>query len=323
MQQASTVSLQNTFLTFAAGKLEKNHRRTKSDSVYTPNNGQLDANDGPLQEQMQNGRTSSLSEDASSRKLEVYAKIFEGWHDILQPQKEFSLPELDNDNSTRPSTGSSTESKLSLTPLQEATPAVIEFSHGRVPRRTDLKKEYAGKGPITTVMLRNIPNLYTQRALIAELDLFDFQGKYDFLYLPFDRATGCNVGYVFINFPDPLDATKCMTIFQDYCWDRFQRLKKKHAKACPAHIQGLENNMRHYADRAVRESKIMQYRPLILPSISSLRTLNRLDLPIRRYAPAIDDHWPSAASDRSRTGTPVGGGCPRTSAAPLVHRRVL
>ena len=56
----------------------------------------------------------------------------------------------------------------------------------------------------TTVMIRNIPNKYTQQKLLETLDSEGQQGRYDFLYLPIDQKNNCNVGYAFINFVSPL-----------------------------------------------------------------------------------------------------------------------
>jgi len=53
-------------------------------------------------------------------------------------------------------------------------------------------------------MLRNIPNKVTQAQLKEIVDRTSF-GRYDFMYLRIDFSNGCNVGYAFINFADPLD----------------------------------------------------------------------------------------------------------------------
>ncbi|KAK7247851.1 RNA binding protein [Aureococcus anophagefferens] len=50
----------------------------------------------------------------------------------------------------------------------------------------------------TTLMVRNIPNKYTQKAVLEELDV-KFANTYDFFYLPIDFKNKCNVGYAFIN----------------------------------------------------------------------------------------------------------------------------
>ena len=57
--------------------------------------------------------------------------------------------------------------------------------------------------PKTTVMLRNIPNRYSQVSLLEEIDQEGFKGTYDFFYLPMDTQNRTNVGYAFINFMTP------------------------------------------------------------------------------------------------------------------------
>merc|ERR1719487_70079 len=63
-------------------------------------------------------------------------------------------------------------------------------------------------GPVTTVMLRNIPLKYNREGLLADLDARGFAYTYDFFYLPIDFHTGNNVGYAFINFLDPQTVTQ-------------------------------------------------------------------------------------------------------------------
>ena len=46
------------------------------------------------------------------------------------------------------------------------------YRHGSVPKTVDLESEYAKRPssqPVTTLMIRNVPNFYTQRVLVAEL----------------------------------------------------------------------------------------------------------------------------------------------------------
>ena len=70
--------------------------------------------------------------------------------------------------------------------------------------------------------IRNIPNRYTQRELIAELEDLGFAGTFDFLYSPLDKGTMSNVGYAFVNFKTHEDASKCIAAFHNY---RFKRQK--------------------------------------------------------------------------------------------------
>eukprot|EP00913_Durusdinium_trenchii_P008493 g7975.t1 len=58
---------------------------------------------------------------------------------------------------------------------------------------------------VTTVMMRNLPNKYTQQMLLGELrDAgFHMQEDFDFFYLPMDHSNCANLGYCFINFTRP------------------------------------------------------------------------------------------------------------------------
>lgn len=65
-------------------------------------------------------------------------------------------------------------------------------------RGTDRLVVVSGEDKRTTLMIKNIPNKYTQKMLLATIDE-DFRGHYDFFYLPIDFKNKCNVGYAFIN----------------------------------------------------------------------------------------------------------------------------
>uniref|UniRef100_A0A2P2MEN2 Uncharacterized protein MANES_17G065000 n=1 Tax=Rhizophora mucronata TaxID=61149 RepID=A0A2P2MEN2_RHIMU len=66
----------------------------------------------------------------------------------------------------------------------------------------DLDKIISGEDTRTTLMIKNIPNKYTSKMLLAAIDE-NHKGTYDFLYLPIDFKNKCNVGYAFINMLSP------------------------------------------------------------------------------------------------------------------------
>mmetsp|Transcript_72274 Transcript_72274/g.127740 ORF Transcript_72274/g.127740 Transcript_72274/m.127740 type:complete len:366 (+) Transcript_72274:96-1193(+) len=145
-----------------------------------------------------------------------------------------------------------------------------EFCHNLVPKNLNLAEEFsksAPQGPPTTMMIRNIPNRYTQRDLMKEMEGLGFGGTYDFFYLPVDKGTLCNVGYAFVNFVDPSHAQRSMEVFKDYVFLKYRKAKGKIAAVSVAHLQGLEANIRHYENSAVNGApRIKHHRgPIIIP----------------------------------------------------------
>ncbi|CAK9076917.1 unnamed protein product [Durusdinium trenchii] len=146
-----------------------------------------------------------------------------------------------------------------------------ESRHNRVPRNVNLQQEYENKEKeVTTLMIRNIPNRYTQRELIAELEDLGFAGTFDFLYSPLDKGTMSNVGYAFVNFKSHEYASKCIEAFHNYRFKRHRKTSGKVAAVSAAHLQGLKANLAHYEKTAVNTAKMKQRRPVILADISSL-----------------------------------------------------
>ncbi|CDO63418.1 RNA-binding protein mei2 homologue, putative [Plasmodium reichenowi] len=113
---------------------------------------------------------------------------------------------------------------------------------------------------LTTVMLRNIPNKYTQNMLMDVMNEH-FKGLYDFFYLPIDFRNKCNVGYAFINFIHPYYAELFIKFFNNYKLNAF-----KSNKVCSVtwgRVQGLKANIEHYRNSAIMTIPIPQYKPIL------------------------------------------------------------
>lgn len=153
-----------------------------------------------------------------------------------------------------------------------------EYRHCHVPKNLNLAEEFSktsqNAAPWTTIMIRNIPNRYSQQDLIGELEEMGFAGTFDFLYLPMDKGTLRNVGYSFVNFSEHSWAEKCMESFQDHTFNLHQKSSNsKMARVSVAHMQGLEDNVRHYERSVVNSAKLKSRRPVVL-SNGSLKYLS-------------------------------------------------
>mmetsp|Transcript_66155 Transcript_66155/g.123467 ORF Transcript_66155/g.123467 Transcript_66155/m.123467 type:complete len:336 (-) Transcript_66155:152-1159(-) len=112
-----------------------------------------------------------------------------------------------------------------------------------------------------TVMMRNLPNKYTQRMLLAEINHTGFLGAYDFLYLPIDPETNANRGYAFLNFVDSHFAWMFKMSYEGRKMNRFN--SNKVVSITPATLQGFEANYAHYANARVNRGDPAA-RPLFL-----------------------------------------------------------
>ncbi|KAE9587792.1 hypothetical protein Lal_00022043 [Lupinus albus] len=109
----------------------------------------------------------------------------------------------------------------------------------------------------TTVMIKNIPNKYSQKLLINMLDNHCIQcneqigddndqpySSYDFLYLPIDFNNKCNVGYGFVNMTSPEATLRLYKAFNHQHWEVFN--SRKICQITYARVQGLEALKEHF-----------------------------------------------------------------------------
>ena len=114
----------------------------------------------------------------------------------------------------------------------------------------------------TTVMIKNIPNKYTQKMLLKKIDK-KFKNIYDFFYLPIDLKNKCNVGYAFINFINPVYILKFYEEFNGQHWEKFK--SEKICQLAYARIQGHQALLMHFRSYNNMFQQNVKVRPLIFP----------------------------------------------------------
>ncbi|KAG4920092.1 hypothetical protein JHK84_048935 [Glycine max] len=118
--------------------------------------------------------------------------------------------------------------------------------------------ESGPKDTRTTVMIKNIPNKYSQKLLLNMLDNHcrhcneqiadgDEQqplSSYDFVYLPIDFNNKCNVGYGFVNMTSTEATLRLHKAFHLQHWEVFN--SRKICEVTYARVQGLEALKEHF-----------------------------------------------------------------------------
>eukprot|EP00929_Paragymnodinium_shiwhaense_P002323 TRINITY_DN102552_c0_g1_i1.p1 TRINITY_DN102552_c0_g1~~TRINITY_DN102552_c0_g1_i1.p1 ORF type:complete len:521 (+),score=75.92 TRINITY_DN102552_c0_g1_i1:219-1781(+) len=161
-------------------------------------------------------------------------------------------------------------------PPPQKTPSREQWQHGKDHKKdsyiNSLKNlAITDKLPpwtnVTTVMMRNLPNKYTQAMLLEELEDAGFRPHhdYDFLYLPMDHSNAANLGYCFINFVETPLANSFAAAFQGKKMRKFN--SNKTVTVMPASIQGYEKNYAYYSSTRVAQAEDPAYRPLFLRTL--------------------------------------------------------
>ncbi|KAM5568358.1 hypothetical protein ABKV19_016099 [Rosa sericea] len=112
----------------------------------------------------------------------------------------------------------------------------------------DIDRIMRGDDNRTTLMIKNIPNKYTSKMLLAAIDEHH-RGTYDFIYLPIDFKNKCNVGYAFINMTDPRQIVPFYQSFNGKKWEKFN--SEKVASIAYARIQGKAALIAHFQNSSL------------------------------------------------------------------------
>lgn len=125
----------------------------------------------------------------------------------------------------------------------------------------DLEAVEAGRDTRTSLMVRNIPNKYTQQMLLSEFTENGLgPGVIDFFYLPIDFKNRCNRGYAFINFANSKDILPFHRRYYGKHWSTFN--SDKICDITYARIQGKAAMLKRFENSALME-KDDEYKPLV------------------------------------------------------------
>jgi hypothetical protein len=157
----------------------------------------------------------------------------------------------------------------------------------------------------TSVMLRNIPNKYTQRMLLSVVHELGFsQECFDFFYLPIDFRNKCNVGYAFINFLTNQAAKQFFRALDGYQLRAFN--SDKVCAVAWARVQGLQGNIEHYRNSPIAGVPIPQYRPLLFEHGVEIQ-FPEPDGPLARVRLRVPKGAPAQRKNRFKNNNAQGG----------------
>ncbi|GBF98645.1 hypothetical protein Rsub_11639 [Raphidocelis subcapitata] len=112
----------------------------------------------------------------------------------------------------------------------------------------DAERILSGEDKRTTLMIKNIPNKYTQKMLLQTIEE-SLKGTFDFFYLPIDFKNKCNVGYAFINMTAPPHILPLVERFDGRRWDKFN--SEKVCAVSYARIQGRAALISHFQNSSL------------------------------------------------------------------------
>ncbi len=122
----------------------------------------------------------------------------------------------------------------------------------------------SGRDRRSSLMVRNIPNKYTQQMLLSEFAATGHgSDKMDYFYLPIDFKNKCNRGYAFVNFVDYKDIIPFFGQYNKCGWKRFN--SDKICDISYARIQGKAAMLKRFENSSLME-KDDEYRPMVFVS---------------------------------------------------------
>jgi len=117
----------------------------------------------------------------------------------------------------------------------------------------------------TTVMLRNLPNMYTREMTMNLLDSEGFAGKFTFVYLPIDFKSSAGLGYVFVDMESQLEAERARQHFDGFSHWIFPSGKICSVSWSLPDQQGLSAQIERYRNSPVMHKSVPdEWKPILL-----------------------------------------------------------
>mmetsp|Transcript_17284 Transcript_17284/g.15589 ORF Transcript_17284/g.15589 Transcript_17284/m.15589 type:complete len:807 (-) Transcript_17284:24-2444(-) len=226
-----------------------------SPSNYNNTNRSVDiSNNNP--NLLANKQVNNISPRSINNEKDTYNNLYNNHtNNMIHPQQISPTNSIDSHHMPRPQHHNNHANVRRPTRALNSQPTDTEFL-------LDPIKLSNNQETRTTIMVRNIPNKYTQRMLLEEVDVNN-KGTYDFFYLPIDFKNKCNVGYCFINFLEPKYILHFMEEFNNHRWKNFN--SEKICAITFARIQGRHAMITRFQNSSLLE-KHDEYRPLLFYS---------------------------------------------------------
>ena len=151
----------------------------------------------------------------------------------------------------------------------------------------DLDKILKGIDTRTTVMIRHIPNKYSCKNVLDEIDVA-CKDKYDFFYLPLDLENNSNLGYCFINFIHPLHIIYFYNIFKSRKWFYYNSYKE--CDLTYGKYQGKKELTNNIEKNLGKDDK--RQKPIVL----EVKNPPKIDL-FKKYYPIIKEYQSGLLND--------------------------
>merc|ERR1719174_1503577 len=121
-----------------------------------------------------------------------------------------------------------------------------------------------------SMMMRNLPNVYSKAMLLELFEVVGFKGCIDFLYLPIDFHTGLGVGYAFLNFTSALVADAFYEYFSGF--DQWITPSKKVCEVVwSSSLHGLEAHIEKYRNSPVMHKSVPdEYKPVLFQGFEQI-----------------------------------------------------